>query len=333
MTTKPGAPGNSSARQTGFAIAKAFVSLALLYFLFQAYDVEAALIRVAGIEWSAFCIAAMLLLASMVVATWRWHVIVAALGGNLQRRTAFALVWIAMFFNQALPSNLGGDAVRIWMFYRKDGVLKRAISSVLLDRVTALVGLAILVLLTFPLAARFIDDTTILVILAFLVATIFVGLLAFLWLDRLMVLFNRMLPSRFFHSITSLAENSRVVLAPSRSGPQVLGLSITNQILMVLVMFALARGLSIEVEISALLVLIPPVILASLLPISFAGWGVREGAMIAMLGTIDVAPENALVLSVAFGFVILILSLPGALIWFFSDNRKAVANNSEKLEI
>jgi hypothetical protein len=55
--------------------------------------------------------------------------------------------------------------------------------------------------------------------------------------------------------------------------------------------------------------------------------------MIAMLGTIDVAPENALVLSVAFGFVTLILSLPGALIWFFSDNRKAVANNSEKLEI
>jgi len=50
MTTKPGAPGNSSARQTGFAIAKAFVSLALLYFLFQAYDVEAALIRVAGMR-------------------------------------------------------------------------------------------------------------------------------------------------------------------------------------------------------------------------------------------------------------------------------------------
>ena len=100
----------------------------------------------------------------------------------------------------------------------------------------------------------------------------------------------------------------------------------------VLVMFALAQGLSIDVEISALLVLVPPVILVSLLPISFAGWGIREGAMIAMLGTVDVAPENALALSVAFGFLMLILSLPGALVWFLSDFRKSAANNSEKAE-
>ena len=121
-------------------------------------------------------------------------------------------------------------------------------------------------------------------------------------------------------------------MAPRRYGPHVLGLSIANQILTVLVMFALAQGLSIDVEFSALLVLMPPVILASLLPVSFAGWGVREGAMIAMLGTVDVEPENALVLSVAFGFLTLILSLPGALVWFFSDNRKSTVNTSEKTE-
>ncbi len=227
-----------------------------------------------------------------------------------------------MFFNQALPSNLGGDAVRIWIFYRQDGVLKRAIGSVLLDRVTALVGLAILVLFTFPLAAQFIEDTTILAVLAFLIGSIFIGLIIFLWLDRFIALFFRLLPARLYHSIVSLAEDSRVVLAPRRYGPHVLGLSIANQILMVLVMYALATGLSIDIEISMLLVLIPPVILASLLPISFAGWGVREGAMIAMLGTVGVPPESALVLSVAFGFLTLIISLPGALVWLFSGSRK-----------
>jgi glycosyltransferase 2 family protein len=332
MTIDPKASTRSSARQVVFAAVKALVSIALLYILFQTYDIEAALNRLAGIELNAFLIAAALLMVAMVLAAWRWRIIVGALGGNLMSKPAFSLVWIGMFFNQALPSNLGGDAVRIWMFYRQDGVLRRAIGSVLLDRVTALVGLAILVMFTFPLAAQFIDDTTILAILAFLVAAIFIGLLAFLWLDRFMVLFVRLLPVRFYHSITSLAEDSRVVLAPRRYGPHVLGLSIANQILMVLVMFALAQGLSIDVEISVLLVLIPPVILASLLPISFAGWGVREGAMIAMLGTVNVTPENALVLSVAFGFLTLILSLPGALVWFLSDNRKSAENISGKAE-
>lgn len=330
MTPNPAAPAKSSARQVSFAIVKALVSCALLYVLFQTYDIEAALKRVAGVEPRAFLVAAALLVASMVLAAWRWRIIVGALDGNLPAKMAFSLVWIGLFFNQALPSNLGGDAVRIWMFYRQDGVLKRAIGSVLLDRGTALVGLAVLVMLTFPLAAQFIGDTTILAVLAFLVAAIFIGLLVLVWLDRLMVLFVRLLPVRFYHSITSFAEDSRIVLAPGRYGLYVLGLSIGNQVLMVLIMFALARGLSIDVELLTLLVLIPPVILASLLPISFAGWGVREGAMIAMLGTVDVAPENALVLSVAFGFLTLIFSLPGALVWFLSDNRKPVANNSEK---
>ncbi|NKB19123.1 MAG: flippase-like domain-containing protein [Alphaproteobacteria bacterium] len=332
MTDTSGVPTRASAKQAGFAIVKAAISFGLLYLLFQTYDIEAALRRVAGIELSGFFIAVALLLIAIVFAAWRWQIIVRALGASLQFRTVFSLVWIGMFFNQALPSNLGGDAVRIWIFYRQDGVLKRAIGSVLLDRVAALVGLALLALLTFPLAAQFIDDTAILAILAFLVTIIFVGLLALLWLDRFMVLFRRLLPSRLYLSITSLAEDSRIVLAPHRFGPHVLGLSIANQILMVLVMFALAKGLSIDVELLALLVLIPPVILASLLPISFAGWGIREGAMIAMLGTVSVPPENALVLSVAFGFLTLIMSLPGACVWLLSGNRKLPKDNSEHTE-
>jgi uncharacterized protein (TIRG00374 family) len=332
MTTKSGALGNSSARQIGFAIVKALISIALLYTLFQTYDIEAALKRLAGVDLWAFLIAAALLLVGMVLTAWRWQIIVGALGGNFLAKTAFFLVWIGMFFNQTLPSNLVGDAARIWMLYRQDGVLKRAVGSVLLDRVAALVGLAIVVTLTFPLAAQFIDDMTILAILAFLVAAIFIGLLAFLSIGRFMALFVRLLPLRFYQSIASLAEDFRIVLATRHYGPYVLGLSIANQVLMVLVMFALAQGLSIDVEVSALLVLIPPVILASLLPVSFAGWGIREGAMIAMLGTVDVAPENALALSVAFGFLMLILSLPGALVWFFSENRKSAADNLEKTE-
>jgi uncharacterized protein (TIRG00374 family) len=230
MTTKPGALGNSSSRQTGFAIVKVLISIALLYTLFQAYDIEAALKRLAGVDLRAFLIPAALVVVGMVLTAWRWRIIVGALGGKILAKTAFFLVWIGMFFNQALPSNLGGDAMRIWMFYRHGGVLKRAVGSVFLDCVAALVGLAIVVALTFPLAAQFIDDMTVLVILAFLVAAIFIGLLAFLWLDRFMVLFARLLPLRFYQSITSFVKDTRIVLASRQYGPYILGLSIANQV-------------------------------------------------------------------------------------------------------
>ena len=60
MTTKPGALGNSSSRQTGFEIVKVLISIALLYTLFQAYDIEAALKRLAGVDLRAFLIPAAL---------------------------------------------------------------------------------------------------------------------------------------------------------------------------------------------------------------------------------------------------------------------------------
>ena len=57
------------------------------------------------------------------------------------------------------------------------------------------------------------------------------------------------------------------------------------------------------------------------MPVSLAGWGVREGAMIAMLGTIGVAASEALSLSVAIGIVALVASLPGGIIWLATGNR------------
>ena len=53
----------------------------------------------------------------------------------------------------------------------------------------------------------------------------------------------------------------------------------------------------------------------------FAGWGVREGAMVAMLGTIGIAANEALALSVAYGLLGLIGSLPGGVVWLATGNR------------
>ena len=63
------------------------------------------------------------------------------------------------------------------------------------------------------------------------------------------------------------------------------------------------------------LVLIPPVVLVSTIPISIAGWGVREAAMITLLALVGVAKADAFVLSVLFGLLTFGLSLPGGIVW------------------
>jgi glycosyltransferase 2 family protein len=55
----------------------------------------------------------------------------------------------------------------------------------------------------------------------------------------------------------------------------------------------------------------------ALVPISISGWGLRELAVISLLGNHGIAPERALLFSVCFGLVLAVGSLPGALIWLF----------------
>jgi len=90
-------------------------------------------------------------------------------------------------------------------------------------------------------------------------------------------------------------------------------LTIAAFIIMATVVFALARGLGVDLTYWQCLVLCPPVFLLSALPISIAGWGVREGAMVVVLGYVSVPLDEAFALSVALGLTVLVGSLPGGL--------------------
>ena len=57
------------------------------------------------------------------------------------------------------------------------------------------------------------------------------------------------------------------------------------------------------------------VILVTAIPISFAGWGLREGAMVALFAFAGLGAGTALALSLAFGALFLAASLPGCALW------------------
>jgi len=54
-----------------------------------------------------------------------------------------------------------------------------------------------------------------------------------------------------------------------------------------------------------------PLMLLTMLPTSFAGWGVREAAMVSGMGLLHVPSELSLAISVGFGLSMIIASLPG----------------------
>ena len=64
-----------------------------------------------------------------------------------------------------------------------------------------------------------------------------------------------------------------------------------------------------------LLFLVLPVVLISIVPISIAGWGVREGAMVAAFGYAGLPQSDGLIISLLFGAIYLVLGAIGGLVW------------------
>jgi hypothetical protein len=85
--------------------------------------------------------------------------------------------------------------------------------------------------------------------------------------------------------------------------------------------YALAGSLGLPLTLGESLTLIPPVVLATTLPLSIGGWGIREAGMVGMLGMVGIPRAGALVLSVQLGLLSVLMSLPAGVLWLLYRKR------------
>lgn len=296
---------------------KLAVSAFLVTFLAIAYDMGAAIHRLGAIDPPWFVASLLLLGLGIFLATLRWRAILGGIGIALSFRDTLRIVFIGLFFNQALPSSIGGDAMRAWQINRMVASVGLALRSVVLDRLAGLAGLIFLVLAGLPLLFGITEDGGAKLAMTGLVLGAGAGFALLLTFDRLPLVFRR---GRFLEALARIAIEARKLLLASRRAPRIFGLSCSIHILSAFSVFCLAQGMGIVLGIVECLVLVPPVILLMVVPISLAGWGVREGAMIAALSFVNVPAEEALVLSIAFGLGVLLSNLPGGAVWFLTRN-------------
>ena len=139
-------------------LAKAAISILLLYLSLHWVDVGALGPRLSWFELGWVVLAVFLLTVQVVLLAVRWHNIGAACGAKLPFISTLQISFIATFFNQVLPSTVGGDGVRIWLFARKGAGWASATYSVLIDRITGVFTLALIVIACLPSTFSLIHD-------------------------------------------------------------------------------------------------------------------------------------------------------------------------------
>lgn len=294
------------------ALAKLMLSIALIALVVHAFGVHSVGHHLAQLDAvTAFWVVG-LALSVVPLQTLRW-MIVLKVNGNVRRfAPTLGMVLIGHFFNQTLPSSVGGDAVRAWCAWRTGLAPADAAATVVLDRVISLVAPLMLTACTLPwLIAVIPYPAARAAVIGVLIAGIG-GLLALTALARFAPFFSRR--PRWHVALALLAPARRLAFS-ARSMLASMALSIGVLVIFCYIVFDLAVTLGTRVTLGDCLLLIPPVFLASAIPVSIAGWGVREGAMVIALGFADVPPAVAFATSVLFGLTIAVASLPGAALW------------------
>lgn len=258
-----------------------------------------------------------------LILTLRWRWITQCMGYTLSLRDGLMGQLISQFFNQGLPSSIGGDGVRIWWLTRIRVPLGQALENVLFDRLAGFFSLLILVAGSLCLLVGMTSDQAPVWCLAMITVAGLVGLLVMLlpWrlgLGGFLRQSNNFLLRLAGKAVGWAADFRRLVFAVVRSPRDLLrigGSSIGVHLLSVLLGFFIAVELGVKVTFLQCLAAMFPAFLVAYLPLSIAGWGVREGAMVVAFGLIGVPATDAVVVSVTLGLGYLVIALCGGLIW------------------
>src|SRR3990172_9588478 len=130
------------------------ISLGLILYILNKVGLEALweTIRTANLSYLVLSISITPVL--ILVSSWKWHVILAALGVRYSFGGLFWLYVVGYFFNTVLPTNVGGDVVRAVILGKKTGKNPQAFSSVFVERFTGLTALLLMAIVAFLLAIR-----------------------------------------------------------------------------------------------------------------------------------------------------------------------------------
>lgn len=218
----------------------------------------------------------------------------------------------ALFVGQFLPAGVGVDSARIALLWQARVPVALAIGSILLDRLAGLTAIVTLTLIGLPFLPDLLPEGAIEIFLGTLIVAGLVAAASPLVFQAASV--NRW--PRLSRSLRHIASVRRALFRlPMLSA---LGYALLIHVLSISSILLLARGFGHSVHFWQFLSVSAVALFLSLLPVSFNGWGVREGALMVGFSLLNVPGESAILISLFYGVLLAIVSLPGCLLLKFA---------------
>lgn len=312
-------------------IAQLIITAAVLFYLSHKLDFNTVYLTITNASAYSVIFAAALYALQFIVTSFRLRFALRILGAECSFLTALRSILAGAFFGQTPLSNFGGDMVRVWTIFRGGVSLRNSASAVTLDRLFGFISLVVLILLTLPVLWIHVDDPHLRIGVAVILSAFALGVLAFLTLQKMpAAVRNRF---RFADWVGQVSSEFHMMLTNKKTSASILAMGLCAHLLSLGIFYTFARDVGMNVTFFDVLYLTPFPLLASLLPISIGGWGVREGAMIAAFGLIGIPADRTLAASILFGILSLIVALPGGLVWLHAQFASPTGRLSDDKEL
>jgi uncharacterized membrane protein YbhN (UPF0104 family) len=268
-----------------------------------------------GLSALAACIAILLVQAVLAAVRLRW--IMRLLGAPLPAHLGFSIWMIGLLISQTLVTFIAGDAARIWQLIVRGYKRRLAGSAIFLERALGFAVLMAMVLPCIPYLLSHDADGAARVGLTTLAALCLLGVVGFIlsgFVNRVVTqLAPRLHAKRITSAIIDVTSAARHLGAAWGLTTGIVGLSVAMHLCNAAAFYVLGRAVDVPLDLLTVVAVALPVMLIALLPIAFAGWGVREGVAVVGFGLFAVPAQDAVTISVAFGVALLIASLPGGI--------------------
>ena len=289
-------------------VLRAAVSIGLLAGLAWWLDLGPVVSRLAQMRFGWVLLAVAISVVQVAVLAWRWRFTAGCLGVDLSYTAAWREYYLSIFLNQVMPGGVVGDVSRAW---RQARVQTRqrvpagpAVRAVIFERLSAqavMTAVALVSLLALPVI---VNRGSRLVLFGAGAVAVLIVIAMVVWMRRQSS--AQSLVGQVLADLDAAHLSGPVFAAQLVSAAIVVGTYLATYL-------TAARAVGMDTPLPVLLPLVAPVLMSMLIPVTVAGWGLREGAAAVLWGAVGLTAADGVLVSVAYGLLVLIGSLPGAL--------------------
>lgn len=266
-------------------------SILLLFYVFQKVGWQEVWNQITKADPFFFALYLFLSLLAIIVSSIKWLLLSKSDGITPSFSRLLLLYLVGMFFNNVLPTSVGGDVVRAYELGKFTGRKPEAMASVFMERFTGLTTLMLFSFVAVGLEKRFLGDIRITICLTAAVLTYV--LILFIVVNRTVLLFFQQInPIKFVDKLLKKAVQIQDAIHMYQHQKQTLVFamvySVMFYVICILNIYVGCLTFDVHVSLKSLCVAVPLMLLVFTIPISIGGIGLHEWGYFFVLAMVGV---------------------------------------------